>query len=76
MSSIKLEILINSRKGDERIPLPAKAGSPLRYFYGSKSWDRTCRNHGSCGRCKKDRIHKYKKQELCASDKLRDFKWY
>lgn len=54
-----------------------KSGKEKRKEYnGSKSWDRTCRNHGSCGRCKKDRIHKYKKQELCASDKLRDFKWW
>ncbi|OMF08757.1 hypothetical protein BK127_27835 [Paenibacillus sp. FSL H7-0331] len=30
-------------------------------YYGAKSIDRTCRNHGSCPRCKGNRLHKYNK---------------
>ena len=27
-------------------------------YYGVKAIDPTCRNHGSCLRCKKNRLHK------------------
>ena len=27
-------------------------------YYGSKSIDRTCRNHGDCGVCKGNRLYK------------------
>lgn len=31
-------------------------------YYGSKAIDKTCRNHGSCDVCKRNRQHKLKKQ--------------
>lgn len=27
-------------------------------YYGSKGIDKTCRNHGSCGVCRRNREHK------------------
>lgn len=32
-------------------------------FYGSKRFDHSCRNHGSCGYCKSNRTHANKKRE-------------
>ncbi len=32
-------------------------------YRGTKAWDRTCRNHGSCPHCEKARKHKIKRQE-------------
>ena len=34
-----------------------------KQYYGAKAVDRTCRNHGSCGWCKGNRMHKFKKKE-------------
>ena len=31
-------------------------------YYGSKSFDGTCRNHGSCPWCKENRLYKYTKR--------------
>ena len=39
----------------------------------SQRWDRTCRNHGSCKWCEKDRTHKNDKREYGAQELLRDF---
>jgi len=30
-------------------------------FYGSKQFDRSCRNHGGCGYCLDNRLHNAKK---------------
>lgn len=32
-------------------------------YRGAKAIDKTCRNHGGCGWCEENRIHKYKKRE-------------
>lgn len=32
-------------------------------YRGAKAVDCTCRNHGSCGWCKDNRLHKFKKKE-------------
>ena len=40
-----------------------KYGKEHRHkFYGSKAIDPTCRNHGSCPVCAKNRVHKKLKQ--------------
>lgn len=33
-------------------------------YYGSKAVDRSCRSHGSCPYCRKNRAHKHKKLML------------
>ena len=33
-------------------------------YYGSKAFDRTCRNHGSCPWCKRNRLHKFRDRRL------------
>ena len=35
----------------------------------SKRWDRSCRVHGSCGWCRRNREHSAKQQEEAAKDK-------
>ena len=40
-------------------------------YYGSKSFDRTCRNHGSCDRCKANRLYSAKKTKEAADEKMR-----
>ena len=32
-------------------------------YRGAKAVDCTCRNHGSCGWCRDNRLHKFKKKE-------------
>ena len=32
-------------------------------YFGSKRFDRSCRNHGSCGYCEGNRTHANKKRE-------------
>lgn len=39
-------------------------------YYGAKSIDPTCRNHGGCPWCKENRKHKYRKREESAQSKL------
>jgi hypothetical protein len=39
-------------------------------YYGSKRFDRSCRNHGSCGYCEGNRTHKHAKKEM--EDLMRD----
>lgn len=36
----------------------------------SKAFDRSCRNHGSCGRCEGDRTHCNHKRQVLADDQL------
>lgn len=37
-------------------------------YRGSKAFDHTCRNHGSCDWCRENRQHKFKMSELRGSD--------
>lgn len=37
-------------------------------YTGSKAFDRTCRNHGSCDWCRGNRQFKFKKSELRRSE--------
>ena len=34
-----------------------------KQYRGAKAVDCTCRNHGSCGWCLSNRLHKFKKKE-------------
>lgn len=34
-----------------------------KIYRGSKAFDRTCRNHGSCDFCKSNRLHKFRRKE-------------
>lgn len=40
------------------------------YITGSKRFDRTCRNHGSCGYCEGNRLYSSKKRMAEADSKL------
>ena len=42
-------------------------------YRGSKAFDRTCRNHGSCPWCKSNRQHSNNKEELRYKESLKDF---
>ena len=42
-------------------------------YYSSKSFDRTCRNHGSCPWCEENRKIKYIRREKEFNDKLDEF---
>lgn len=42
-------------------------------YYGSKSFDWTCRNHGSCAYCRNNRTAKNVRQENIAEFKYKDF---
>ena len=35
-------------------------------YFGSKAFDVTCRNHGSCERCRENRLYARKKSEQAA----------
>lgn len=41
-------------------------------YYGSKSFDRTCRNHGSCDWCKENRLHKFRDKHPAEDDIEKD----
>ena len=41
-------------------------------YYGSKSIDRTCRNHGTCIYCQNNRLYKNQKRLASMLDKLTD----
>ena len=43
-------------------------------YYGSKSFDKTCRNHGSCLCCEENRQYKYKKIIESAKEKEKEWK--
>lgn len=50
-----------------------KHGKEKRKKYrGAKAVDCTCRNHGSCSWCKRNRLHRRKKREAAAKDSLDD----
>lgn len=42
-------------------------------YSGSKAIDRTCRNHGGCLWCEKNRKYKYIKNEKKMLDKLKEW---
>ena len=42
-------------------------------YYGSKAFDRTCRNHGGCPACHGNRLYKYHKKLCMMEDKERDY---
>jgi hypothetical protein len=44
-------------------------------YRGSKAFDKTCRNHGSCDWCKENRLHKFKKEEEKTLDKLKEISY-
>lgn len=44
-----------------------------RPYRGAKSIDSTCRNHGSCEWCRRNRTHKNDKWELAAEQELNEY---
>lgn len=42
-------------------------------YYGSKSFDKTCRNHGGCPWCEENRKYKYLKKEKKMLDKMKEW---
>ena len=42
-------------------------------YYGSKAIDKTCRNHGSCEWCEKNRKHKYEKKEEAMKHRVKEW---
>ena len=42
-------------------------------YYGAKAIDRTCRNHGSCSYCARNRQYKNLKKLQIALDKMKEF---
>lgn len=42
-------------------------------YYGSKSFDRTCRNHGGCPWCEENRKYKYIKKKQKTDLQLKEF---
>lgn len=42
-------------------------------YHGSKSFDRSCRNHGGCPWCEENRKHKFIVCELKAKNKLKEY---
>lgn len=43
-------------------------------YYGSKSFDRSCRNHGGCSVCEGNRKYKYTKKIQSMNSKETEFK--
>jgi hypothetical protein len=41
-------------------------------YYGAKSSDSTCNNHGSCRASRENRQHKNRKRKLTADDQLKN----
>ena len=41
-------------------------------YKGSKRFDHSCRNHGSCGYCLNNRMHANKKAALSALDRAKN----
>lgn len=44
-----------------------------REYHGSKRFDRSCRNGGSCGYCRNNRQYNGKRRELSAKEILTDY---
>lgn len=41
-------------------------------YYGTKSFARSCRNHGGCDYCKGSRLHSSNKRETAAEQRLKE----
>ena len=51
-----------------------KHGKEHRKEYrGSKVIDKTCRNHGGCKWCEKNRKHKYLVKEVAIKERMKEF---
>lgn len=44
-----------------------------KQYRDSRLFDVTCRNHGSCGWCEKNRTHNNRKREQAALDALQEY---
>lgn len=42
-------------------------------YRGSRRFDRSCRNHGSCGYCFGNRMHNHHKKEMAARHELEEY---
>ena len=42
-------------------------------YKGSKAFDRTCRNHGSCDWCRENRMYQQLRAEEAAKEAIEDF---
>ena len=47
-----------------------------KQYRGSKNFDRSCRNHGSCDYCKNNRLYKNKVKETEAINKVKKWERY
>lgn len=41
-------------------------------YYGSKDFDKTCRNHGGCPWCEENRLKKYIVKAMSMEEKLKE----
>ena len=55
---------------DKAIAHGKERRSPYR---GSKVFDRTCRNHGSCPYCEEGRVHNDKVRRFNAKDEIEEY---
>lgn len=44
-------------------------------YYGSKAFDKACRNHGGCPWCEKNRIYKYLKNSQKTLDEIKEWNY-
>ena len=42
-------------------------------YYGSKNFDKTCRNHGGCGWCEGNRMYSTRKKIEILNSKIEDY---
>ena len=42
-------------------------------YHGSKAIDKTCRNHGSCPWCQRNRKYKYTKSQQKTLDRMKEW---
>ncbi len=42
-------------------------------YYGSKSFDPSCRNHGGCPWCEENRKHRYIKAQKAADSRIKEY---
>ena len=47
--------------------------SHRKAYRGTKAFDPTCRNHGSCSYCESNRMHKHRKREDVLKCKLKNY---
>lgn len=55
-------------------PLKYKGKSKPKIYRKSRSFDKTCRNHGSCSYCERNRLYNRNKTEIESLDELRSYK--